>query len=293
MKKREAFADLGLLLTAVIWGAGFSATQYAIDAGLSAAMILLMRFSLAALAMGAFCYRSIAALNKKEWLNGAISGLFLFLGFFFQTEGQGRTTPSNCAFLTTTNVLMVPFIVWAVTRKKPGLRNILLPVLTVIGIFILGYDAAQGFSLTAGDVLALVCAFFFACHIASLEFTSRKVEARKLTFVQMVTAAGLSLAYYLVADRTPVGAQQMMDGALPILYLGLLSTCACFFLQTAAQKHTSATKAAIFLSLEGVFGSLFSVLLGLETLRWNLIVGGGVIFATVLLTEVKFPVGKK
>lgn len=283
------WADLGLLLVAVIWGAGFSATQYAIDSGLSSAMILLMRFGIAALAMGALCYKQVSSISKSELLNGAISGLFLFLGFFFQTEGQGHTTPSNCAFITTTNVLMVPFIVWAVTRKRPGLKNLLLPALTVVGIFILGYTEGMGFAFGAGDILALVCAFFFACHITSLEFTSQKVEARKLTFGQMLTASALALLYYLGADRSPVTLEMLRYGSLPVLYLGLFSTCACFFLQTASQKYTSATKAAIFLSLEGVFGSLFSVLLGLEALKWTLLVGGGIIFISVVLTEVHLP----
>lgn len=285
---KKMLADAGLLLTAVIWGTGFSATQYAIDSGMSSAAILLIRFAVAALALGGVCYSQVVTITRKEWMYGALSGVFLFLGFFFQTEGQGRTTPSNCAFITTTNVLMVPFIVWAVMRKKPGIKNILLPILTVAGIFTLGYDG-NGFSFTTGDLLALACAFFFACHIASLDYTSRKVEARKLTFIQMVTAMSLSLIYYLAADRQPITSGMLSTGALPVLYLGLFSTCLCFFLQTAAQKHTNATKTAIFLSMEGVFGSLFSVLLQLEPLRWTLIVGGSIIFLSVVLTEVQLP----
>lgn len=287
--RKRLFANLGLLLTAVIWGTGFSATQYAIDSGLSSALILLLRFAVAAIALGALCWKQVVAITGKEWLWGALSGLFLFLAFFFQTEAQGQTTPSNCAFLTTTNVLMVPFLIWVVRRKRPGLKNIVLPLLTVAGIFVLGYTPGEGIAFGMGDGLAIACAFFFACHIASLEFTSRQVEARKLTFIQMTTAAGLSLLYFLLADRSPVTGGMMRDGILPVLYLGLFSTCACFFLQTAAQKHTTATNAAIFLSMEGVFGSIFSVLLGLEPMRWTLAVGGTIIFLSVLLTEVEPP----
>lgn len=293
VQKNSMLADLGLLLVALIWGMGFSATQYAIDAGLSAALILLLRFSVAALAMAALCFPQVRGVSAKEFLTGSISGLFLFLAFCFQIEAQSRTTPSNCAFITTTNVLMVPFIVWAASRRRPGVKNIVLPALTVVGIFILGYAPGQGIAFTRGDLLALVCAFLFACHIASLEFTSQRVEARRLTFIQMATAALLSLLYYLIADRSAVSAQMLRQGALPVLYLGLFSTCACFFLQTACQRYTSATKAAIFLSLEGVFGSLFSVLLGLEPLKWTLLVGGGIIFLSVVLTEVGLPRRRK
>lgn len=289
MNKKTGWANLGLLTVAVIWGMGFSATQYAIDSGLSSALILLMRFGVAALAMGVLCYKRVRVCSAKEILCGALSGLFLFLGFFFQTEGQGQTTPSNCALITTTNVLMVPFIIWAVTRRRPGIKNLVLPLLTAAGLVILGYDPRAGMKFGMGDLLVLIGAFFFACHIASLEFTSRRVEACKLTFLQMITATALALIYYLFADRSPVTMDMMRTGSLPVLYLGLFSTCACFFLQTASQKVASAAKAAIFLSMEGVFGSLFSVLLGLEPMKWSLAVGGGLIFLSAVLTEIHLP----
>lgn len=288
MKKKGLLADAGLIAVALIWGMGFVATEYAIASGLSFAMILLMRFAVAALAIGAICFAQVRRITCKEWAIGSISGVILFFAFMSQIEAQSNTTPSNCAFITTTNVLMVPFIVWIVTRKRPGLKNILLPALTVVGVFVLGYTK-EGFVFAPGDLLALVCALLFACHIASLEFTSKYVSAQKLTFIQMATASALALVYYLIADRSPVTAPMLCTGVLPVLYLGLFSTCTCFFLQTWAQNHTSATKAAIFLSLEGVFGAMFSVLLELESMRWTLLVGGGIIFISVVLTEVRLP----
>ncbi|MGI5883743.1 MAG: DMT family transporter [Candidatus Spyradocola sp.] len=289
IEKKNALADLGLLLVAVIWGAGFSATQYAIDAGLTSATILLLRFLVAALILGAVCWKQVVTVTGREWAYGALSGFFLFVAFFLQTEAQSRTTPSNCAFLTTTNVVMVPFLIWVVTRRRPEAKNLILPFLAVAGIFVLGYTPGQGISFAVGDLLSLACAFFFACHIASLEFTAKHVEARKLTFIQMATAAGLSLLYFLIVDRSPVDGGTLRAGILPVLYLGAFSTCLCFFLQTAAQKHASASKAAIFLSMEGMFGSLFSVLLGLEPLRWTLVFGGSLLFACAVLTELRFP----
>jgi len=292
LKNKGLLADLSLVLVALIWGWGYTATEYAIASGLPSAMILLLRFALAAAAMGALCPQQMRALTWSDWKYGSISGAFLFLAFMTQLEGQSRTTPSNCAFITITNVLMVPFIVWAVSRKRPGIKNLLLPVLSVIGCMVLGYTEA-GIVFKAGDLLVLAGAFLFACHIASLEFTSKKVNAQKLTFIQMAVASVMALAYVVITDSAIITMEMLRDGALPVMYLGLFSTCGCFFLQTWAQKHTSATKAAIFLSLEGVFGSLFAVVLGLEAMHWTLAVGGGLIFLSVLLTEVQFPARTK
>jgi drug/metabolite transporter (DMT)-like permease len=73
-----------------------------------------------------------------------------------------------------------------------------------------------------------------------------------------------------------------------VIYLGVFSTCLCFFIQTSAQKRTSASKAGIIMSTEGFFGTLFSILLGMEPLTAKVIIGGIVILTAVILTEVKF-----
>ena len=69
--KRSLLADAGLLAVAVIWGAGFAATQYAIDAGLDSAMILLLRFTVAALALLIVCFKQVRTLNFSEVKWGA------------------------------------------------------------------------------------------------------------------------------------------------------------------------------------------------------------------------------
>ena len=73
--------------------------------------------------------------------------------------------------------------------------------------------------------------------------------------------------------------------------LGVFSTCLCYFLQTTAQKHVNSTKAAIILSTESLFGSIFSVLLGYDPLSAQMVVGGVIILASIILPEFSF--GKK
>ena len=68
-------------------------------------------------------------------------------------------------------------------------------------------------------------------------------------------------------------------------YLGLFSTLLCFLIQTNAQRYTTSTKAAIFLSTEALFGALFSVLLRLEPFSWSMVVGGGIIMGSITAAE--------
>lgn len=70
-----------------------------------------------------------------------------------------------------------------------------------------------------------------------------------------------------------------------MFYLGLVSTTLCYFLQTWAQKHVDETKSAIILSMEAVFGTVFSVILLQEEVTSRMILGSITILLAVLISE--------
>lgn len=70
-----------------------------------------------------------------------------------------------------------------------------------------------------------------------------------------------------------------------MLYLGVVSTTLCYFLQTWAQKHVDETKSAIILSMEAVFGTVFSVILLREEVTSRMILGSITILLAVLISE--------
>ena len=280
-------ADFSLLLTAIIWGTGFVATQYAFDSGMSTSLILLFRFSFASLTITVFIFKKIKEITKEELKMGLVAGIILFLAFYFQTFGLRFTTPSNNAFITATNVIMVPFITWVVFKKKPKLRFFLLGFTTFIGIVFLSYLPGKGLNFTKGDIYTLFCAFLFALHISYLDIVAKKVDAVKLTFLQMTFAALFSLIAFTTIGQFSIKDVNFSQGILPVLYLGLFSTLLCFFIQTKAQKYTTSTKAAIFLSTESLFGAFFSVILQLESFTINMLIGGVFILFSIFASELR------
>ena len=84
---------------------------------------------------------------------------------------------------------------------------------------------------------------------------------------------------------SPVSAVQLKNGLLPCLYLGLFSTGACYLMQTKAQTVLPAARAGIVMSLEGFFGTVFSLLLGLAVFRPAMAVGGLILTASVVLSS--------
>lgn len=286
--KKGIFADISLIIAAIIWGSGFIATQMALDAGYHPFTTLFLRFLVATVIMGIFFYKKM---SKEDWKNigpGLVVGIFLFLGFAAQTTGLLTTTPSNNAFLTAVNVVLVPFIGFLIFRDRPKRKSVIGAIVCFIGIGLLTYKPGGGSSLSVGDFLTLLCALFFAFHIVAVGHYAKRVNTYFLVFIQMLVATVCSFLCMLVVGQNVTDLYQGAQGFTAVMYLGLFSTCVCFFIQNMAQRFTSSTKTAIFLSLESLFGTAFSVLLGYEPITATLFVGGLLIFSAIIITEVKF-----
>lgn len=286
-KKAVWMADILCLLVAAIWGSGFIASQAAIDAQMSAPLIMALRFSVAAVVMLLVCLPRLKQIRVEDLKRGGLAGLFLFGAFYTQIVGQQNTTVSHCAFLTATNVVMVPFLVWAVSRRRPQAKTFVLALTTLVGIGVLSIQPGSfEISFHYGDAMTLLCAVLFALHITTLGWAVKGTDVMRINLIQLSTAAIVSVAVFLLTDLESVSQANFASGFPAVLYLGLFSTCLCYFLQTLAQKHTTPSQAGILLSTEGLFGSLFSVLIGLEPLTVNLVAGGLLITASVVLMEV-------
>jgi len=293
MKTFKMNADLMLIIVAIIWGSGFIGVEFAFIANMSALLILAFRFSIASIILLIFSYKDIKIIKKSEWIKGSIAGVLLFTGFYLQTAGQALTTISNSAFITATYVIMVPFVAWIIVKQKPTIKIVVLAFVVLIGIGVLTLSPGQGFKLNVGDILILLCALAFASQVAYVEIAVSSSSPKIITFIQISVAAILSIIGLLVFDFPAIAVADYAKGVPAILFLGVFSTCLCFFMQTSAQKRTSAAKVGIILSTEGFFGTLFSIILGLEPLTTKIMLGGIIIITAVILTETNFGSKKK
>lgn len=286
MIRNSKIADATLLLTAIIWGTGFIGTEMAIELGAKASLITAMRFLIAGIALGVVYFKEISKIDKKTFKCGVIAGVLLFLGFYLQTFGQAQTTVSNSSFITSSSVIMIPFIVWAVTKQKPKTKFFVLAFTSIIGIGILTMNFSDGISFNEGDIYVLISAICFALHISYLGIFTKEINSKQLTFLQMSVTGVLALVYLIVFDKTAVDFEIVKSIFPAVTYLAIFSSCICYYLQTTAQKYTSPSKVGIFLSTEGFFGSLFAVMLGYDDPTIRLILGGTIIIGSVILSEI-------
>ena len=278
-----------LLSVALIWGGGFIFTNIAVKNGISTALLLTLRFSIPAVIMAVIFSKELAVASPEDFKFGLIAGVLLFVAFFCQTYGIKYTTPANSAFLTVTNVIMVPFLSWAFLRQRPGMRSIVCTILCFFGAAILSWTPGIGITFNFGDWLTLLSAFLYACHYAYLGLSAKKIQsAAVLSFIQLAVVSLLAFATFLIFERDLFSASALKSGAGSVLYLALLSTGYCYFVQSWAQRRLSATGTAIILSTEGLFGSMLSVICGYDRFSGTLAVGGSIIIASVILVQLDF-----
>ena len=275
-------ADLSLALVAIIWGTGFVASQMALDANLAPFQIMTYRFLISSILMVVLFWKEFRKIKIATFKAGALIGCFLFIAFAFQTIGLQYTTPSKNAFITATNVVIVPFLYWILAKKRPDKYSAIGAFLTIIGISFLTLEGS--FTIKSGDLLTLVCALGFAMHITSIGYYAQKHNPIQLTIVQMIVAFILSMiAQLFTKNASPITSK----GIMSVMYLGVVSTTIAFLIQNVAQKYTSATKTAIILSTEAVFGTLASVILLGEKLSLKMFIGCIIIFLAIIITETK------
>ena len=283
MKKWLAIG--GLILVTVIWGGGFVASDMALES-MKPFQIMMVRFLLASVLMGVISWGQRKGEEKLKDRSGAIKagvlmGVTLFMGFAFQIIGLQYTTPSKNAFLTALNVVIVPFIAFVILKKKIGANGIIGAVMSVLGVGLLSLNG--NFTVSLGDGLTLLCAVGFAFQIFFTSEFVKKYPASVLNMVQMFTAFVLSAISLVIFGENDF--QVTTQGWLSVLYLGVVSTTICYLLQTACQKYIDETKAAIILSMESVFGTIFSILILHEVVTVRMVIGCAVILAAVIISN--------
>lgn len=280
--KGSLIADLSLLIVALVWGSGFIATRFGLNS-ITPLYLMAFRFFLAFIILIIVFSKRLKMLNNKNIIGGLVIGFFLFGGFAFQTIGLLYTTAGKQAFLTGTNVVMVPFLYWIVKGKRPDVYSFIATFLTFLGISLLSLN--NGLTINLGDSLTIFCAFFFACHIVSIGYYAKSNDPIILTIIQFGTVAILSFISAFVFEDIPTNMTR--EGLFSIIYLAIFSTLVAFLIQNIAQKHTSSTHAAIMLSLESVFGSVLATFILGELFTIRMVIGCVTIFMAIIIAETK------
>lgn len=273
-----------IVCATLIWGSTFFMIKDAVD-DVDPMFMLAFRFTLAAAVLAVVFWRRWKDVDWAYVWQGGVLGLLLGAAYIIQLFGLMGTTPGKNAFFTAVYCVIVPFLYWAVDRKRPTRWNVLAALLSVTGIGLVSWDG--GLSLALGDVLTLTAGFFLACHIIAVAKFVGGRDIFLLTIIQFAMVAlmcwvGTAITRGVPVDGLPASAWWVL------LYLAIGSTAVALLFQNVGQKYTEPASAALLLSLEAPFGVLFSVLFGAERPTPLMYLGFCVIFLAMVCSETQF-----
>ena len=279
--KKTTVAKGALFLTAVLWGSTFTIGKLAAEV-FSASFIIAFRFLVASLALLVVAYPQRKQLDKTYWINGFWMGLSLFISYILQVGGLALdTSPGKSAFLCTTYSVMVPFFYWFVTKEPPKLRHIVCVFLCMTGVGILSLTG--GWGMSAGDFLTVASGVPCAFNMVISAIVSKDRNVLLLTTIELWVVTILAWIFVFAGNSFPSAFPLAAVGG--IVYLGLIATALCLFLQSYGLKHAEPAIGGMIISLESVFGVIFSVILYHEKITVRMLFGFAVIFAAIVLSQ--------
>jgi drug/metabolite transporter (DMT)-like permease len=285
---RTLKAHILLVLVTFIWGATFVVIKNVVEQDVSPLLFNFVRMTLAAVSLGLIFHRDVMRMSRESFMAGAITGVFLWLGYEFQTTGLRLTSASKSAFLTGVSVVLVPMFLMIFWRRKIRLWTAFGVFAAIVGLFLLTVPASESgmgnwASVNRGDLLTLGCAVSFGFQIIFLGRATERYPFAQIGFMQIATAAVLMAFTVPIAESAHIIWSPAVVWALAIT--GLLGTAAAFTIQAWAQQFTSPSQTALIFSLEPVFAWITSYVALGERLGGRAAVGALLILAGVLVSE--------
>jgi drug/metabolite transporter (DMT)-like permease len=228
--------------------------------------------------------RPVRRLGRRQILRGVLLGLVYGVAQLLQTWGLARIAPSVSGFVTGMYVVFTPILALLLLRQRMSGVVWLAVLLSTAGLALLSLN---GLSVNLGVWLTLAAAALYGLHIVGLGQWSQPEETFGLSAVQM-----LAIAVVCLLATLPHGGPLLppdRSAWFGVLYMALVAGAGAMLMQTWAQAHLPATRAAIVMTTEPVFAAFFAVTLGSDVLGWRMLVGGGLVLAAMYLVELLPP----
>ena len=281
---RSLKAHLLLVFVTFVWGATFVSIKTALNDA-TPLTFNAVRMVLAALVLLAIFWRNLRGISSGCILSGALVGVFLWLGYEFQTPGLQYTTASKSAFLTGMSVVLVPLFLMIFWRKHVNRWSLVGVAVAFLGLYLLTIPSGgAGFrSINRGDVLTILCAIGFTFQIIFVGRATQRYPFAPIVVVEACTCAVLMTLTAPLLEHPHITFSSQVVWAM--LITGLLGTALGFGAQGWAQQFTPPTHTALIFSLEPVFALVTSYIVIGERLGLRAGIGAAMILAGVLMSE--------
>ena len=275
-----------LLITAIIWGSSFVAQSIGMES-VDAFTFTGIRTMLGML----FLLPFTLILNKgldlggKNLRAGLILGVVFSIAQNFQQFAFYYSTSGKIAFITAFYMFFVPLFSVIFLKKKIAILTWLSIIMGLAGLFFLCINPSDLTNINLGDILALICAVFYAVQIMLIDkFLGEGVNGVQLSFMQFFVAGIISVIAMFIFEQPNL--TEIKTAAPALLYSGIMSCGIAYTLQIVGQKYASPVVASLLMCLESVFAVIAAAIILHEAMSPNEMAGCLIMFSAIILSQV-------
>ena len=289
MGNRRSAGHLAALFTIIIWGTTFISTKVLL-VDFKPVEILLFRFVVGFAALLLACPHGMKKAGPRQEMTFMLAGLCgICLYYLLENVALTYTMASNVGVI----ISVAPFFTAMLSRlflKSEGKlqANFFIGfAVAMTGVVLIGFNGSRLELNPAGDVLAVLAAFVWACYsiltkkISSFGYpvilTTRRTFFYGILF--MIPALFLfdfEMRLERFADMTHL---------FNILYLGLGASALCFVTWNLAVKVLGAVKTSVYIYMVPVITVVTSVLVLKEPVTWVSVMGTFLAVVGLFLSE--------
>ena len=280
---KNNYGKTALFLTAMLWGTTFAIGKIAAEV-YSASFIIALRFTVASAVLILVTLPLRKLIDKQYLIDGFWMGVTLFLSYLLQVIGLTMdTSPGKSAFLCTTYCVMIPFFHWFITKRRPKLLHVACVFLCLIGVGVLSLQGSM--RMSTGDIMTVLSGVPCAVNMVISSIICKDNDKNPLLLTTIELFVVMVCAWICVFASGGMPVKIHSEATIGIVYLGVIATALCLFLQSYGLKHTEAAIGGMIISLESVFGVIFSILIYHEKVTLRMWIGFILIFMAILLSQ--------
>ncbi len=282
-------ANLGMFITASMWGLSFVSTKVLTQNGLHPVEIYLYRFIIAYLLLLLFTFRYIKSYSWRDEF------LFILLGltggsiyFIAENIAIKYTEVANVSLITTLSPLITTFLVGALYRsERPGRWIVFGSVIALVGVFFVIFGKGEGTTLNPlGDFLALGAAISFSVYSLIIKKINPTYSTwfitRKTFFYGIITA----LPFLAIEpEHAPLSTLLKPEVWGNLAFLSLICSLGAYVFMAIAVKAIGPVKTNNYLYLQPVITMLAGWVILNEMVPWTGWLGCALILGGLWLGE--------
>ena len=282
---------LAAIFTSVVWGTTFISSKILLEAGLTPASIMIMRFIIAYIGLLPFWRGKLFAdtLRDELWMVvvGITGGSMYFL---LENSALLYTQASNVAIIIASTPLLTTLAVHLISRQEKANKWLYAcSMLSMAGVVLVVYNGEFVLKLNPiGDILTLGAAIMWVIYSIVILRIERRYSTlmitRKIFFYGILT-----LLPYFLFEPWPSDWQIYTQPVVVwnMLFLGVIASLLCYWLWNIVLKKLGAIRSTNYLYLNPVVAMVTAYIVLDEQINHLTIIGTALILLGVYLLEKK------